>query len=96
MIPPANIGYHCEHHFGHGHQHLSTGLMHLMMQAFLIDQIQQRCCRLFQAAWTASKRKTRRWRKLRHRFTLCLLPNGEALYRSIIQPPRLPLPHDTS
>jgi hypothetical protein len=31
--------------------------MHLMMLAFLIDQIQQRCCRLFQAAWTASGSK---------------------------------------
>ena len=45
-----NQGYHFEHNFGHGHQHLSTVLMHLMMLAFLIDQIQQRCCRLFQAA----------------------------------------------
>jgi hypothetical protein len=26
-----------------------------MMLAFLIDQIQQRCCRLFQAAVTAAK-----------------------------------------
>ncbi len=25
-----NQGYHCEHNFGHGHQHLSTVLMHLM------------------------------------------------------------------
>jgi hypothetical protein len=43
-----NQGYHFEHNFGHGRQHLSTVLMHLMMLAFLIDQIQQRCCRLFQ------------------------------------------------
>ena len=91
-----NQGYHCEHHCGHGHQYLSTVLMHLMMLAFLIDQIQQRCCRLFQAAWTASKRKTRRWRKLRHRFTLCLLPNGEALYHSILDPPKIALGNDTS
>jgi hypothetical protein len=44
-----NPGYHVEHNFGHGHQHLSTVLIHLMMLAFLIDQIQQRCCRLFHA-----------------------------------------------
>ncbi len=48
-----NQGYHFEHNFGHGHQHLATVWMHLMMLAFLIDQIQQRCCRLFQAARTA-------------------------------------------
>jgi hypothetical protein len=91
-----NPGYHCEHNFGHGNQLLSTVLMHLMMLAFLIDQIQQRCCRLFQAALTAAKSKTRLWRKLRNRFDLCLIPNWEVLYQSIIQPPRLPLPHDTS
>lgn len=48
-----NQGYRFEHNFGHGHRHLSTVLMHLMMLAFLIDQIQQRCCRLFQAALRA-------------------------------------------
>jgi hypothetical protein len=91
-----NQGYHCEHNFGHGNQYLSTVLMHLMMLAFLIDQIQQCCCRLFQAALTAARSKTRLWRKLRNRFDLCLIPNWEVLYQSIIQPPRLPLPHDTS
>jgi hypothetical protein len=91
-----NQGYHFEHNFGHGNQHLGTVLMHLMMLAFLIDQIQQRCCRLFQAALTAAKSKTRLWRKLRNRFDLCLIPTWEVLYRSIIAPPRLPLPHDTS
>jgi hypothetical protein len=91
-----NQGYHFEHNFGHGNNHLSTVLMHLMMLAFLIDQIQQRGCRLFQATLTAAKSKTRLWRKLRARFDLCLIPDWETLYRSIIQPPLLPLPHDTS
>jgi len=91
-----NQGYHFEHNFGHGHQHLSTVLMHLMMLAFLIDQIQQHCCRLFQAAVTAAKSKTRLWRKLRNRFDLCLIPDWETLYRSIIAPPPLVLGHDTS
>lgn len=91
-----NQGYHFEHNFGHGDQHLSTVLMHLMMLAFLIDQIQQRCCRLFQAAVSAAKSKTRLWRKLRTRFDLCLVPTWEALYHSIICPPQIPLGYDTS
>ncbi len=91
-----NQGYHFEHSFGHGKQYLSTALMHLMMLALLMDRIQQRCCRLFQAALTAVKSKTRLWRKLRNRFDLCLIPSWEVLFRSIIEPPRLPLPHDTS
>ncbi|MFN2282945.1 MAG: transposase, partial [Anaerolineae bacterium] len=80
----------------HGHQHLSTVLMHLMMLAFLIDQIQQRCCRLFQAALTAARSKTRLWQKLRTRFDLCLIPDWGTLYRSIIAPPPIALGHDTS
>jgi hypothetical protein len=91
-----NQGYHFEHNFGHGQEHLSTVLMHLMMLAFLIDQIQQRCCRLFQAALTAAKSKTRLWRKLRSRFDLCLIPDWETLYRSIISPPQITLGPDTS
>jgi len=91
-----NQGYHFEHNFGHGNRHLSTVLMHLMMLAFLIDQIQQRCCRLFQAALTAARSKGRLWRKLRSRFDLCLIPDWEALYRSIIAPPQIALGHDTS
>jgi hypothetical protein len=91
-----NQGYHFEHNFGHGHQHLSTVLMHLMMLAFLIDQIQQRCCRLFQSAWRAVHSKRRLWQKLRSRFELCLIPDWETLYRSIIAPPPIPLAVDTS
>jgi hypothetical protein len=91
-----NQGYHFEHNFGHGNNTLSTVLMHLMMLALLIDQIQQRGCRLFQAAFTAAQSKTRLWCKLRSRLDLCLIPDWDTLYRSIIQPPLLPLPHDTS
>jgi hypothetical protein len=91
-----NQGYHFEHNFGHGNQQLSTVLMHLMMLAFLIDQIQQRCCRLFQTALAAAKSKARLWRKLRNRFDLCLIPDWETLYRSIIAPPQIALGYDTS
>jgi hypothetical protein len=91
-----NQGHHFEHNFGHGCQHLSTVLMDLMMLAFLIDQIQQRCCRLFQAALTAARSKARLWRKLRTRFDLCLIPNWETLYRSIIAPQQIALGYDTS
>nr|VFJ59804.1 MAG: hypothetical protein BECKDK2373B_GA0170837_108614 [Candidatus Kentron sp. DK] len=92
-----NQGYHFEHNFGHGYKHLSTVLMHLMMLAFLIDQIQQGCCRLFQAALTAAERKIYFWRKLRSRFDMCLISSWEALYRSFIHPPPpIKLGYDTS
>jgi len=91
-----NQGYHFEHNFGHGNRNLSTVLMHLMMLAFLVDQIQQHSCRLFQTAVTAAQGKGRFWFKLRARFDLCQIPDWETLYRSIIQPPAIPLVCDTS
>ena len=91
-----NQGYHCEHNFGHGNQHLSTVLMHLMMLAFLIDQIQQRTCRLFQSAVKAADGKTRFWRLLRSFFDICLIPDWETLYRALIRQPAIPLVCDTS
>ncbi|MBY0307210.1 MAG: hypothetical protein K2Q09_00565 [Phycisphaerales bacterium] len=56
-----NQGYHFEHNFGHGYKNLNTVLGHLMMLAFLIDQIQQLCCPLFQAALKRLKTKLRLW-----------------------------------
>jgi hypothetical protein len=57
-----NQGYYFEHNFGHGYKNLNTVLGHLMMLAFLIDQIQQLCCPLFQASLKRLKTKTRLWR----------------------------------
>ena len=81
---------------GHGYENLSTVLMHLMMPAFLIDQIQQRCFRLFQAALAVSETKRRFWRKLGSRFDLCMIPDRETPYRAITQPPPIVLAYDTS
>ena len=52
-----NHGYHFEHHFGHGYRHLSTVMVHLMTLAFLIDQIQQHCCGLFNRALDNARQK---------------------------------------
>jgi hypothetical protein len=44
-----NLGYNFEHSYGHGKQHLSTIFCLLMMLAFLVDQIQEACCTVFQS-----------------------------------------------
>ncbi|NKQ39440.1 MAG: hypothetical protein HF967_08280, partial [Methanosarcinales archaeon] len=46
-----NQGYQFEHNFGHGDNNLSVVFAMLMMLAFLVDQIQQLACKLFQAVW---------------------------------------------
>jgi len=45
-----NQGYHFEHNYGHGYQNLCSVMMMLMMLAFLIDQVQQLCCNVYQQA----------------------------------------------
>ena len=40
----------------------------LMMLAFLVDQVQQLCCPLFQAAWATWGSKRLLWEKMRALF----------------------------
>ena len=80
-----NQGYHFEHNFGHGYKNLSTVFAYLMMLAFLIDQIQQRCCPLFKQALLAAKRKIYFWDKVRMLFFAFLIPSWEILYKAIIK-----------
>lgn len=42
-----NQGYHFEHNFGHGQEHLCSTMTMLMMLSFLIDQVQQLCCKTY-------------------------------------------------
>jgi hypothetical protein len=63
-----NQGYHLEHNYGHGEQNLSVVLALLMMLAFLVDQVQQACCPLFQAAWNKMKTKCHLWEEIRTAF----------------------------
>ena len=92
-----NQGYHFEHNFGHGYQHLSTVFAYLMLLAFLIDQIQQHSCKLFQAAQQKAKRRSYFWEQVRGLFLHYLIPNWEALYSGIaygLKP--TPIPYNTS
>src|SRR5918992_584477 len=57
-----------KHNFGHGYQHLSVVFAVLMMLAFLVDQVQQLCCPLFQAAWAKWGSKRLLWEMMRAYF----------------------------
>ena len=54
-----NQGYELEHNYGHGQQHLATNLAYLTFLAFLVDQIQQLCCPIFQLALKERAKGTR-------------------------------------
>ena len=63
-----NQGYNFEHNYGHGTQNLSVVFAILMMLAFLVDQVQQLCCALFQAVWAKLGSKRMLWERMRALF----------------------------
>jgi len=80
-----NQGYHLEHNYGHGEHNLSVVLMMLMMLAFLVDQSQQRCCPLFQAAWKKRGHNKRSlWEEMRNLFRSFLFDSMRELYEAIV------------
>jgi hypothetical protein len=85
-----NQGYHFEHNYGHGHQHLSVVLGMLMLLAFLVDQIQQLCCPQFAAAWEKCISKRALWERLRaifHQFQVCSMLEIYEAVLSASKPP---------
>jgi hypothetical protein len=93
-----NQGYHLEHNYGHGEQNLSVVLALMMMLAFLVDQVQQLCCPVFQAAWQKMKTKCHLWDEIRHHFRTLRFDSMaellQALVRGIV--PQKPVLQDTS
>lgn len=92
-----NQGYQLEHNYGHGQQHLATVFAFLMMLAFLVDQVQELSCRLFQAARAYYRSRTTLWERLRGRVTEFYIPDWQTLWQSLAQGSvGAPLAPDTS
>jgi len=79
-----NQGYNLEHHYGLGKQYLSMVFVKIMMLAFLVDQIQQLSCALFQAVLKKSKSKKTLWEDTRSLFRCLKLESMEMLYRALL------------
>ena len=56
-----NQGYNFEHNYGHGKQNLATNLALLMFLAFTVDQMIQRCWRLFGQVRGGLRTKAKLW-----------------------------------
>ena len=66
-----NMGYNWEHNYGHGEDNLATNFALLMMLAFMIDQVQELCCPLFQKVLKKlSNCKKYLWDRIRGCFIL--------------------------
>lgn len=65
-----NQEYNYGHNFGHGKKNLVTNFAYLMMLAFTIDQIRQRCSRTFQRVYKVLLTRVRIWETYRSIFRL--------------------------
>lgn len=79
-----NQGYHFEHNFGHGKNNLSVVFALLMTLAFLVDQIQQLACRLFQAVLEKEGSRKRLWEHMRALFYVIDLESMEDIYKALL------------
>jgi hypothetical protein len=89
-----NQGYHLEHNYGLGQQNLSAVFVCLMMLAFLVDQLQQHSCKLFQAVWAKLRTKRALWEAMRAHFKCLLFDSMADLLRALLhgivrKPPEL-------
>jgi len=78
-----NQGYHFDHNFGHGDNHLSVVFATLMMLAFLVDQVQQLACALFQSAWDKKGSKRSLWEEMRNLFHTFEFASMTQLFQAI-------------
>jgi len=79
-----NQGYNFEHNYGLGKQYLSMVFVKIMMLAFLVDQVQQLCCALFQPVLKKAESKKSLWQQMRSLFHCFKLESMEMLYRAIL------------
>ena len=78
-----NQGYHFEHNYGHGYESLSCVFAHLMLFAFLTDQVVQRCSKTFQEVHQAVRTKVKLWFCVRAAFTLKEYSSFKDIYLDI-------------
>jgi len=76
-----NQGYHFEHNYGHGYKHLAAILALLMFLAFMVDQIQERCCKTFRRLREGLRTRVKIWENLRGLFKVLRFSSMESLFR---------------
>ena len=84
-----NLGYNFERNYGHGKKYLSTVLCMLMMLAFLIDQVQEICCSLFQRCKKRVGTYRDLWQNMRTLFQYVKMSDWESFYLIIVKEKQL-------
>jgi hypothetical protein len=79
-----NQGYNFGHNYGLGEKYLAAVFATLMMLAFLVDQIQQLCCALFQSVWKKLGSKSSLWESIRSYFKCFLVESMGAIFMALL------------
>lgn len=87
-----NQGYNFEHNYGHGYKNLCSVMTMLMMLAFLIDQVQQLCCKVYQQARKHTSRLTTLFERVRTLISIGVFNSWHQLYTFIGDPASRPPP----
>jgi len=80
-----NQGYQFEHNFGHGKKNLTTVFSLLMLLTFLIDQVQEAACGLFQAALAQKGSRKSLWNAMRGFFENVFISSWEDLFLALAE-----------
>jgi len=80
-----NQNYNFEHNYGHGQNELCTNFALLMMMAFNVDQIQQRCSQIFQKLLGKLNTKIKVWESLKAVFKLVCCDSMYEIHQSIAE-----------
>ena len=86
-----NHGYHLEHNFGHGHQHLSAAFFVLNLLAFFLHQIFELVDGLYQRVRVGFGSRREFWGAVRAVFRLFLFQSWDQVLARMNSPPQ-PLP----
>lgn len=73
-----NQGYNFEHNYGHGKKNLCSIMGIILMLAFLVDQTQLLCCKLFQQAKITTRTFYNLWAKLKSMFQIFYFTSWES------------------
>ena len=87
-----NQGYNFEHNYGHGYKNLCSVMTMLMMLSFLIDQVQQLCCKVYQKARKHAGRLTTLFERARVLTGMIVFNSWDHLYTFIGVPESRPPP----
>jgi hypothetical protein len=79
-----NHGYHLEHNYGHGKQHLAFNMILLNITAFVMHQLMGMLDTLYQEALERSGARYALWEKIRVAVELILWPNWQELFHYLL------------